>query len=166
MRYTIAFVTLAASVFSGSAFAQGESIYVPDLDCVGGRFGLKLPSDVRAVKRLAPLVRQELVEVQNWPGYKTTRNLLHFDGLTLEVIEFSNDPARYHLTFASVASPAWNAISAVKIAQPIESAAAVLGSYASQNPGLARSFEDEGNMLTIRSDQGVVSEVTYQCYPG
>jgi hypothetical protein len=166
MRRTIALIAVVFSLLSSGALAKTQSVYVPDLECVGGKFGLRLPSDVRELKRLSQPVNQELIEVENWPGYTATWNLLHFDGLSLGVIEFSNDPARYLLFFASVASPAWNKLSPFQLRQPISQAAAVLGTYASENPGLSRPFEDEGSTLTIHSREGLVTEVIYQCSPG
>jgi|JI8StandDraft_2_1071088.scaffolds.fasta_scaffold200114_1 hypothetical protein len=166
MRHTIALLAFVFSSVSSGAPAKSQSVYVPDLECVGGELGLRLPSDIRELKRLSQPVKQELIEVENWPGYTATWNLLHFDGLTLGVVEFSNDPARYLLFFASVASPTWNGLSPIQLMQPISQAAAVLGTYAIDNPGLSWPFEDEGDTLTIHSREGLVSEVIYQCYPG
>lgn len=166
MRRILALAAIAASLGVGNVSAQDEGVYVENLDCVGGRFGLDLPSDIRVVRQMSSTLKEEVLEVERWHGYTTERKLLKFDGLTLEVIEFSNDPSRFMLTFAAVTSPKWNSISPFKLWRPVTDSATVLGDFARDNPGLIRPFEDEGNRVTIHSSEGIVTQVAYHCYPG
>lgn len=166
MRQSIVyFLAIVAWVF-GTALAHAESIYFEDLKCENGKFGLILPADLRDVKRLSADVIEKTVDVEEWPGYQVTWKHLNFDGLALVVTEFSNDPARYMLVFAMVDDPKWNAISPFKIMQPTSEAVALLGEVALDNPELARAYENEGSKLTIQSNEGRVTKVIYNCFPG
>lgn len=159
--------TAAAGGPPPAASDARPAVYVEGLDCVGGRHGLRLPADLRALKRLGPLQRIDAGAEQRWAeGHRTTELVLHFDGLALGVIAFSDDPARYRLWSAILTHPRWNRFSPFQIGRPVAEAAARLGAAAQADPGLARTYEDEGDRVRIESAGGIVRAVAYDCETG
>lgn len=156
----------ALLLLASSPSAQEPSVLVEEVRCVGGRLGLAMPSDLRTLKKLSKVLREEVGEVERWEGYTATRKTLHFEGMSLGIIEFSNDPARYMVTFAELTSPTWNRLSPFKLRRPVTEAAALLGAPAKEDPGLKRTYSSESENLKIESSSGIVTRVTYECYSG
>lgn len=163
MRFAIA--ALLATTVSVRAFGQ-ESVYVEDIQCVGGTFGMKLPEDARKVRSMARLVREAVSEVERWDGYTATRKTLYFDGLELGVVEFSNDPARLMVTHADIMNAKWNHLLPFKIRQPVSVARAVLGVFAKDDARLSRSYASESDSLQFRTSGALLVGVSYSCYSG
>lgn len=134
--------------------------------CVGGPLGLKLPSDLREVRTLGKLVREQAGEVQSSQGDTATRKTLVFDGLELGVVEHANDPARLTVTSAVVDGVAWNGITPFKVGQPVSAARQLLGTAAADDPELKRPYIGNGYVMQVQSLGGVVTRVTYQCFAG
>jgi hypothetical protein len=166
MQPRAAFLTVALLLGTCSATAQEASVFVEAFHCVGGRFGLALPSDFRTLKKLSKVLREEVGDVEQWEGYTATRKTLHFDGLALGVVEFSNDPARFMVTSAVLTSPSWNRLSPFKLRRPVPEAVSLLGEYANSDPGLRRTYGGESDSVKIQSSGGIVTGVTYECYSG
>jgi len=159
----LAIAALLPSMVSVCAFGH-ESLYVEDIQCVGGPFGMKLPEDARKVRSMARLVREAVFEVERWDGYTATRKTLYFDGLELGVVEFSNDPARLMVTHADITNAKWNHLSPFKIRQPVSVARAVLGGFAKDDARLSRSYASESDSLQFRTSGGRLLGVSYSCY--
>jgi len=163
MRFAIA--ALLASTVSVCAFGQ-ESVYMEDIRCVGGPFGMKLPKDARKLLSMARLVSEAVDEVERWDGYTATRKTLYFDGLELGVVELSNDPARLMVTHADITNAKWNHLLPFKIRQPVSVARAVLGGFAKDDARLSRSYASESDSLQFRTSGGRLFGVSYSCYSG
>ena len=166
MQPHAAFLALALAVGTCGASAQEDSVFVEGLSCLGGRYGLVMPGDFRTLKKLSKVLREELGEVEQWDGYTATRKTLHFEGLELGVVEFTNDPARYMVTSAKLTSPSWNRLSPFKLRRPVAEAAQILGDIAKPDPGLRRTYGSESDNLKIQTSGGIVTGVTYECYSG
>jgi hypothetical protein len=163
MRFTIA--ALLASTVSVCAFGQ-ESVYMEDIRCVGGPFGMKLPEDARKLRAMARLVGEAVDEVERWDGYTATRKTLYFDGLELGVVEFSNDPAKLFVTRADITNAKWNHLLPFKIRQPVAVARSVLGGLAKDDVRLSWSYASDVDSLQFRTSAGLVVGVSYRCYSG
>jgi hypothetical protein len=150
----------------GSSLAQSESTFVQSIQCVGGPFGLSLPSDARTLRRLGKVLREEVSEVEEGDGYKAIRKTIHFEGMSLGVVEFTNDASRLMVTFADITSPQWNRIIPFKLRKPVAEARAVLGSVAGKDPDLKKSYASESDSVQFQSSNGVLVGVSYSCYSG
>ncbi|QPF75137.1 hypothetical protein G8A07_20935 [Roseateles sp. DAIF2] len=158
--------TLAASLICAGAYAQDESVYVQTLSCVGGPWGLKLPGDARKLRKLGGLLREQAFEVEHWEDYTATRKTLYFDGLELGIIEFSNDPARFMITYADLRSSRWNHLTRFKLGQPVALARNTLGASARNDKGLVKTYASESDSLQFGVSGEVVTRVSYSCYSG
>jgi len=134
--------------------------------CVGGPLGLKLPADLRQVRTLGKLVREQAGEVESSKGGTATRKTLVFDGLELGVVEYSNDPARLTVTRAIVDGVEWNSVTPFKVGQPVSAARQLLGAAAADDPELRKPYAGNGYVMQVQSFGGVVTRVMYQCYSG
>ena len=143
-----------------------EMVEQEPVRCMNGPFGLKLPPDLRQVRALGRLVREQAAEVEQSEGYTATRKTLYFDGLELGVVELSNDETRLIVTRAVVDDEQWNGITPFKIGQPVSAARKLLGTAAADDPELRKSYAGNGYTLQVQSFGGVVTRVMYQCYSG
>lgn len=166
MRHPVLVLAVTLAYGAASSAAQDTTTYHEEVRCVGGRLGLALPSDLRALKKLGTLKREEIDEVEQWDGYTTTRKTYYFFGLTLGVVEFSNDPAAFGVTFAEISHPSWNDLTPFKLQRQVSESAQWIGKPAQADPGLQRIYASEGDSLRIKSKSGVVTGVSYQCYSG
>jgi hypothetical protein len=166
MSSLAAFLALTLLTFTQSAIAQVPSVFVNGLSCVGGRYGMSMPRDIRVLTKSAKMIGEEVSEVERWNGYEATRKSLRFDGLELGVVVFSNDPARYLVTYAVIESPSWNRLTPFKIGLPVAQAATRFGAVAKSDPALARTYAGESESVKIHSSEGIVTRVEYECYSG
>lgn len=148
------------------AGAADDGVYVQSVQCIGGPYGLTLPTDARKIRSLGKVVREEVGEIEQWDGYTATRKVIHFAGMSLGVIEFSNDPSRLMVTSAELTSVEWNRISPFKLRMPVADARALLGEAAANDPELKKSYGSESDSVQIQSSKGVVMGVSYSCYSG
>jgi len=159
---------LAFGILAGApvAYALDNSVFVEEVRCVGGRLGLTLPSDVRILKKLSKVLREEIGEVEKWEGYTAIRKTIHFDGMSIGIVEFSNDPARYMVTSAEITGAAWNRISPFKLRGSVAAAVALIGEPAKTDPALQRSYGSESDNVMVQSASGVITRVYFECYSG
>ena len=156
----------ASSLTPGSASTVSEGVFVQSIQCVGGRYGLLLPTDARKIRALGKVLREEVSEVEEGDGYTATRKTIHFPGLSLGLVEFSNDPSRLMITFADITAAEWNRLSPFKVRKPVAEARALLGEAAANDPDLKKSYGGESDSIQIQSSRGVVMGVSYSCYSG
>jgi len=159
-------VLAALSLLPGGSFAQSESTFVQSIQCVGGPYGLLLPTDARKLRKLGKVLREEVSEVEEGDGYTATRKTLHFAGMSLGIVEFSNDASRLMVTFADLTSPEWSRISPFKLRKPVSDARALLGEAAAKDPDLKKSYGSESDSIQFQTSNGVVMGVSYSCYSG
>ncbi|MCG2586159.1 hypothetical protein [Massilia sp. TS11] len=142
--------------------AGAEPVYLPTFACVGGPQGMKLPADARQLSTLGKLQRHARAEDE--PG--TYRELLVFDGLTLNLIRFSAEPARMLLVSADISHPRWNRLLPFALGQPLAQARATLGPAAQTDTGLTHAYGSEAGALRLVSAGGVLTRLSYSCYTG
>lgn len=164
-KYSVIALLLTLASAGSSVHAQ-ETVYLEAIRCIGGPYGLQLPSDLRQLRVMAPLLREEVVEVEHADGYTVTRKTLYFEGLELGIADFSNDPSKWMLTHAELSGAKWNHRSPFKLGQPVSRAHSLLGAAAKGDGGLKRSYGGDGDSLEIRSSAGLVTGVSYRCYSG
>lgn len=167
MRRSLLLIALACLLGRSVASAPDAALYVNGLTCADGPFALQLPRDLRALKQMAPLEGEDLLEVDSWSeGHTTTRKALHFDGLTLAVIAFSNDPARYLVYAAVLSDPRWNALTPIHPGRPLSEVMALMGDTRPVDPSRPLVYTGDADTLRIESVAGRVSQVVYDCYDG
>ena len=91
---------------------------------------------------------------------------MRWPGLTLGIVEFSNDPKALMITSAEITDPRWNALSPFKLGRSTAAAQRLLGQPAANDPALRRAYGSEADSVQVDSEAGRVVRVTYQCYSG
>lgn len=153
-------------LFSVVAAAQPQQGYIAEFACEEGRFGLRLPNQLPAVMKLAPAKRVAVLEVEKWEGYTTTRKYVHFEGLTIGLVTFSNDKNRYMVSFAEITDSRWTRISTFKVGETTASARKKIGAPAVEDPSLKLHYGSEGGDIYFESIDGKIRKITYDCYTG
>ena len=110
-RFTLAMLLLLPA----PALAQEQPGYLPEFGCQVPPLGLRLPTHLQGVMKLAPVRDVEILEVEKWEGYVTTRKYVHFPGLTLGLVTFSNDRERYMVSRAEITDARWAEISPFRV---------------------------------------------------
>ena len=157
---------LVAILVSAIARAEPQSTYIAEFSCIGGPLGLRLPDQLPAVMKLGPVTRVEVLDVEKWEGYTTTRKYIYFSGLTLGVITFSNNPKKYMVSFAEITSAQWSHIAPFQVGELVTTANRKIGPSANGDLHLKASYGSEAGDLSIDSSGGRIGKVTYACYTG
>ncbi len=148
------------------AQVQAQPGYLPEFGCQAPPFGLRLPTHLPGVMKLAPVRHIEILEVEKWDRNTTTRKYVHFLGLTLGLITFSNDRKRYMVSRAEITDARWAEISPFKVGETTSSARQKIGSPATGDPDLKSDYGREGGDLRFESIDGTITKVIYDCYTG
>lgn len=109
-------------------------------------------------------MRAEIQGTESWDGYQSIHRALHFQGLTVEVVTFSNDADRYHPSVVSITGAQW-ALSSLRVGQPAQAPLRRLGVVGPVANGMWR-FEGETDTLLVETRRGAVRAITYVCYTG
>lgn len=146
---------------------SGEPEYfIEGMRCAGGKFGLRMPPSLPAVMALGQVMSKQILKTEQWEGYTTLHTRLQFDGMTLELIAFSNDPARYMLASIDIRSPAWARLSPFRVGQPVKDARKLLGPDAQEDTQFKALYAGENESVRFETRANKVSAVIYQCYTG
>lgn len=140
--------------------------YMANFSCSDGPFGLRLPSDVRSLNRLGTVLKRTRGEVTNWDSYHTTWNYLHYSGLDLAYVTFSNDPAHYMMNHVEVTGADWKITGPFKVGSSVKSVQFLLGSVADDDSQLKRQYGSESDRVTFEQVNGKVTKISYECYTG
>ena len=127
-------IALLVVVLSGVASAADQTVYVDSASCIGAPFGLRLPASMRNVYLIGKIQKNTVAEVDKWENYSATRRTIHFSGLVLGVVTFSNDPDRYLLSYAEVSDARWNRLSSFPIGSSMSTVRQLLGPAAKKAP--------------------------------
>ena len=127
---------------------------------------LRLPATYPAVRALAPIVSEKILERSDWGSYTTFDREINFDGLKLVVVTFSHRPNDYMVAGAVIRGPQWSGISPLHVGEPISSALleSVTKKQAPRNGVVQLEGDTEG--LHISLADGKVTEIIYYCYTG
>jgi hypothetical protein len=164
--YRSAIVAAAFGAFALHATgAEPVHINLPAFSCHSGTYGAKLPSTLPALRSLGPLKSEEQGEVQVWEGHRTVEKWLRFEGLSVLIVTFSNDPNRYALALLEVTSPHWQVASRFRIGQFAGEVLRELGVSSPPSNGEWRvAGESDTVLLVVRN--GRFTRITYECYTG
>ena len=164
-RSAIAFAALAGISAMPAIAAEPLQISLPSFSCHSGLYRAKLPSTLQALRNLGPLKSEVQGDAQDWEGYRTVEKWLRFDGLSVLVVTFSNDPSRYSLSIVDITSPRWQVSSRFRIGQSASKPLQELGVSSSQSNGEWRiAGESDALILVVR--EGRFAHVSYECYTG
>ena len=161
-RFTLAMLLLLPA----PALAQEQPGYLPEFGCQVPPFGLRLPAHLQGVMKLAPVRHVEILEVEKWEGYVTTRKYVHFPGLILGLVTFSNDRTRYMVSRAEVTDARWAEISPFRIGEKTSAVQHKLGLPAEHDPDLKSSYGSEAGDLRFESSDRKITKIIYDCYTG
>jgi len=161
---TVLLVAFPAFCFAGQA---GEPEYfLEGMRCLGGPFGLRLPSTLPELLAMAPVLSEQVLQVEQWEGYKAIRKTVRFAGLTLGLVTFSNDPKRYALASAEIRSQDWLRIAPFGVGQGTGVVRKRLGRVAEDDLDLRSIYSGENESVRFQSRSGRVTAVIYECYIG
>ena len=159
---------LGTTASANQAGPAGDPQYfVEGLACQGGKFGLRLPAKLPALLALGPKHGEQRLETQHWDGYTTTRKRIWFDGLSMDLVTYSNDPDKYSLETLTIRSEAWAKLAPFAVGDSIDAIRAKLGDVAKDDWQLRSVYAGESESVhfeTMRA--GNVSAIIYQCYTG
>jgi hypothetical protein len=140
--------------------------YVKNFSCNDGVFGLGLPSDVRGLTHLGKVLQRRTGEVTNWDDYYTNLNYLHYSGLDIDYITFSNDPTRYMISRVEVTSSKWKITGPFRIGNAVSAVQKMLGRVAKDDAELKRQYGSESDRVNFEQVKGKVTKISYECYTG
>ena len=147
--------------------AGDPQYFVEGLACQGGKFGLRLPATLPALLAMAPRWGEKPLETQRWDGYTTTRKRIWSEGLSLELVTYSNDPGRYSLGSATIRSAAWAKLAPFAVGEEVDAIRAKLGDIAKDDWQLRSVYSGESESVRFETTRaGKVSAVIYECYTG
>jgi hypothetical protein len=140
--------------------------YIENFSCSDGPFSLRLPSDAQAFAQLGPVLQRGTGEIEEWESYRTTRTYVRYPGLDLGYIAFSNEPARYMISYIEVTTPDWRVTGPFKVGDLVSTIRRVLGPVAQDDSELKRQYGNEGDGLTFEQVGGRITKIRYDCYTG
>jgi hypothetical protein len=149
------------------AQTSAEPVYVPEMSCTNGKFGMHLPrsySELRQTRKVESEIADQPEDTH--AGYSVIRRRINFPGLTLGVVTFSNDSSRYMTTYARVTSRKWRITGPFIVGQPIASTRRALGHAADDDPDLRNDYGSEGATVHFEHAHGALTSITYTCSIG
>jgi hypothetical protein len=155
-------VALASCLVAFQARAANEG-YVDTFSCDEGPFHLDLPKSYLDLRKIGRIRSERIVETEDWGSYKTERKDFEFDGLSLRVITFSNDPTRYMVAIARTTSRNWGITGPFRVGDSLLSALSHFGVRRAPN---LLEYGSEGGVVRFKVANGRIVEVRYECYTG
>lgn len=164
-RSAIGFAALGGISAMPAIAAEPLHINLPAFSCHSGLYKAKLPSTLQALRNLGPLKSEVQGDAQDWEGYRTVEKLLRFDGLSVLIFTFSNDPSRYSLSVMDITSPRWQVASRFRVGRSASKPLQELGVSSPPSNGEWRiAGESDSLILVVR--EGRFAHVSYECYTG
>ncbi len=146
--------------------AGDPQYFLEGMRCLGEPFGLRLPSTLPELLALGAVQSEQVLEVEQWEGYKATRKIVRFKGLALGLVTYSNDPRRYSLASAEVRSRDWLRLTPFAVGESTEAVRQRLGDVAEDDMTLRSLYSGESDSVRFETRAGRVSAVIYECYTG
>jgi hypothetical protein len=162
MRYFL--FTLYWLAFPIAYGAEPVQVQLPSFYCTGMPLSITLPEHLTQLRKLARLQKYEVVRTEEWGDYKAIEIALHFEGLSVGVVTFTNDTERYTLSAARITAPKWS-LSPFLVGQPAQPHLRHLGVTGQVSSGSWR-FAGESDSLILKVKGGQIAEVIYECYTG
>ncbi len=162
MAMGVCSVACALACMPALAEAQG---YVSTFQCEAPPLGLKLPPSYRALRKLAPIEQEQVIDAEETDGAEIERRMIIFKGLELALILFPDEADRYRVEAAIVTTPRWRVtgplyvgLSALAARQKLRSLHAV--------PDRALGFGSEGGNVSLKQARGKIVQIAYSCFVG
>jgi len=136
--------------------------YVADLSCTTGPYRVRLPKTYRALRVLAPLKRERVLQKEEQDGHTTVYRELRFNGLELELVTYSNKPNQYVLASAVLSTPAWRIGGQLRVGTAARIALKGLAPQPYPNDG-ELEFNGDADSIRVTLSRGRVLDVEYSC---
>jgi hypothetical protein len=157
-----------ASAAGGAIAAPSEvpvSVTLAAFSCQSGPFAPSLPKTLPSLLKIGTLKSDTKGEVHDWDTYRATERTLKFEGLTLAVVDFSNNPDRYLLGSLASSSSKWKLTPAFQVGGLAQQPLRAVGAPTDFKEGVLRVVgETDSVSLVVQS--GRIMRVTYECYTG
>jgi hypothetical protein len=133
-------------------------IVLKDFACRSGPFGARLPEKLSEVVALAPVVSRHETEA----GER-----IEFEGLSVEVVRFREEPERYLLGSLTIRDRAWASLSPFRVGDDLAKVHALLGAGSNADPELRAEYGgEETDSVWFETRDGRLQAVVYGCYTG
>jgi hypothetical protein len=136
--------------------------YVADLSCTTGPYRVRLPKTYRALRVLAPLKRERVLQKEDEGAYTVTYRELRFNGLELEVVTYSNKPNQYVLSSAVLSTAAWRIGGQLRVGTAARIALKGLAPQPYPNDG-ELEFNGDADSIRVTLSRGRILDVEYSC---
>jgi hypothetical protein len=136
--------------------------YVADLSCTTGPYRVRLPKTYRALRVLAPLKRERVLQKEEQDGHTTVYRELRFNGLELELVTYSNKPNQYVLSSAVLSTAAWRIGGQLRVGTAARIALKGLAPQPYPNDG-ELEFNGDADSIRATLSRGRILDVEYSC---
>jgi hypothetical protein len=136
--------------------------YVADLSCTTGPYRVRLPKTYRALRTLAPLKRERVLQKEEQDGHTTIYRELRFNGLELELVTYSDKPNQYVLSSAVLSTSAWRIGGQLRVGTAARIALKGLARQAVPSDG-ELEFNGDHDSIRVTLARGRVLDVEYSC---
>lgn len=147
---------------ASAALAQPEeeeiSIQSSRVSCTKGPYRIRLPKSYKALRRMAVLKREKVLE----EGEHGTFRELRFVGLELVVHTTPGDPDRYQLARAFFSTSKWRIMGPLRVGAPARLALKDLKPKSVPRFG-AVTLEGDADSVLLTVAGGRLQEVEYEC---
>jgi hypothetical protein len=161
-----ALALLAGMLLLGSAAAQPEeeevTAYAKQVSCTAGPYRIKLPKSYRALKRMALLKREKVLEEDAENGARTQTRELRFVGAELVVFTSSERPERYTLARATFTTSKWRIMGPLRVGAPATLALKGLPLKPVPRHGEV-TLEGDSDSILVTLAGGRVQAIDYEC---
>ncbi len=153
---------LAAASLQAQPEEEEVAAYAKQVSCTSGPYRVKLPKSYRALKRLALLKREKVLEEQEQDGVRTATRELRFVGAELVVFTSSDQPERYTLARATFTTSKWRIMGPLRVGSPARLALKGLPVAPVPRHG-AVVLEGDSDAILVTLAGGRVQEIDYEC---
>jgi hypothetical protein len=157
---------LAGLLAAGGAAAQPEeeevAAYAKQVSCTSGPYRVKLPKSYRALKRMALLKREKVLEEEDQGERTLVSRELRFVGAELVVFTTSDRPDRYTLARATFTTAKWRIMGPLRVGAP--AGLALKGLPVKPVPRYGEvTIEGDEDAILLTVAGGRVQEIDYEC---
>ena len=154
---------IAIAVLAAAALPEAKAqTYVADLSCTTGPYRVRLPKTYKALRVLAPLKRERVLQKEDEGTHTVTYRELRFTGLELEVVTYSNKPNQYVLSSAVLSTPAWRIGGQLRVGTAAKIALKGLAKQGVPSDG-EMEFNGDTDSIRVTLARGRVLDVEYSC---
>jgi hypothetical protein len=141
--------------------AQAQT-YVAELSCTSGPYRVRLPKTYRALRFLAPLKRERVLQKEDQGEHTVAYRELRFNGLELEVVTYSNKPNQYVLSSAVLSTPSWRIGGQLRVGTAARIALKGLARPPYPSDG-ELEFNGDADSIRVTLSRGRILDVEYSC---